>query len=85
MRRTSLFVTATLLLAACAGDPAVVGERSSPKFKEDLRACRQSSGKQVAYQDAKTFPGWLASPFTSSGEMRRAVRACMEGKGYAAR
>ena len=84
MRGTSLAVTA-LLLAACAGDPAVVGDRSSPKFKEDLRTCRQSSGKQVAFQDAKTFPGWLVSPFTSSGEMRRALRACMEGKGYAAR
>ena len=84
MRGTVLVATA-LLLAACAGDPAVVGDRSSPKFREDLKACRQSSGKQVAYQDAKTFPGWLISPFTGPGEMRRAVRACMEGKGYAAR
>lgn len=84
MRGTSLFVTA-LLLAACAGDPAVLGDRSSPKFKEDMKACRRSSGEQVARQNAKTFPGWIISPFTSSGEMHRAVRACMEGKGYAAR
>jgi hypothetical protein len=84
MRGTVLFV-ATLALAACASDPAVVGDRSAPKFRDDLKSCRQSSGKEVSLQDAKTFPGWLASPFTSGGEMRRAVRACMVGKGYAAR
>ena len=83
--RGTVLVAAALLLAACAGDPAVVGDRSSPKFKEDLKACRQSGGKEVALQNAKTFPGWLVSPFTSPGQTRRAVRSCMEGKGYAVR
>lgn len=84
MRGTVLCMTA-FALAACASDPAVVGDRGAPKFRDDLKACRQSSGKEVSLQDAKTFPGWLVSPFTSGGEMRRAVRACMVEKGYAAR
>ena len=73
-----------LLVAGCAGGPGVVGDRAAPKFKADLKACRTSSDQQVTLRDAKTFPGWLASPFTSPGQMHRAVRACMEGKGYAA-
>lgn len=84
MRRT-VFVGITLLLACCASDPAVVGDRASPQFKADLRGCRHTSDDQVTRDNSKSFPGWLASPFTSPGKMRRAMLACMEGKGYAAR
>lgn len=73
---------AALLLAGCAGTPAVVGDRASPKFQADLKACRASSNAEVGKQDAKRFPTWLASPFTSPGQVRRAVRACMAAKGY---
>ena len=82
--RGRLLVTAAavLVLAGCAGTPAVVGDRASPKFKADLKACRTSSTAKVDLQNAKFFPTWLISPFTSPGQMRRAVRACMEAKGY---
>ena len=75
-------IAAALLLASCAGTPAVVGDRASPKFQADLKACRASSNADVSKQDAKRFPIWLISPFTSPGQVRRAVRACMEAKGY---
>lgn len=77
-------VAAALLLAGCAGDPAVVGDRAAPKFQADVKACRASGAAQVVKEDAKRFPDWVASPFTGPGQRRRAVRACMEAKGYAA-
>jgi hypothetical protein len=77
-------VAATLVLTGCAGDPAVVGDRASPKFQADLKACRESGAAQADKENAKHFPDWLASPFTGPGQRRRAVRACMVGKGYAA-
>ncbi len=73
---------AVLLLAGCAGTPAVLGDHSSPKFQADLKACRASSNAEVTKQDAKRFPTWIISPVTSPGQVRRAVRACMEAKGY---
>jgi hypothetical protein len=75
---------AALLLAGCAGSPAVVGDRASPKFRADLKACRATSEAAVTKQDAKFFTTWLKSPFTSPGQVRRAVRACMVAKGYPA-
>lgn len=77
-------IAAALLLAGCAGDPAVVGDRASPKFQADAKACRKAGAAQVSKEDAKRFPDWLASPFTGPGQRGRAVLACMEGKGYAA-
>ena len=74
-----------VLLAGCASDPAVVGDRASPKFQADLKACRKSGAAAVGKQDAKRFIGWLESPFTGPGQRRRAVRDCMEKQGYAAR
>ncbi len=82
MRASFTITAAVLLLAGCAGTPAVVGDRDSPKFQADLKACRASSNAKVTEQDAKFFPTWLISPFTSPGQVRRAVRACMEAKGY---
>ncbi len=73
---------AALLLAGCASTPAVVGDRASPKFQADLKACRASGNAEVSNQDAKRFPTWIISPFTSPGQVRRAVRTCMEVKGY---
>ncbi len=80
----AVFVLAGFVLAGCAGDPAVIGDRASPKFHADAKACRKSGAAQVYKEDAKRFPVWLASPFTAPGQRRRAVLACMEGKGYAA-
>lgn len=82
MRGRVTITAAALLLAGCAGTPAVVGDRASPKFQADLKACRASSAAEVGKQDAKSFPTWLISPITSPGQVRRAVRACMEAKGY---
>lgn len=79
------FAAAVLvLLAGCAGDPGVAGDRASPKFQADLKTCRASAAEQVRKEDAKRFPRWVVSPFTAPGQRHRAVRACMEGKGYAA-
>lgn len=83
--RSKLAIAAALLLAGCAGDPAVIGDRASPKFQADLKACRASGDAEVTKADSKRFPDWVVSPFTGPGQRRRAVRACMEGKGYAAR
>ena len=82
MRGSFTIMAATLLLVGCAGTPAVVGDRASPTFRADLKTCRASSAADVSKQDAKFFPTWLMSPFTSPGQVRRAVRACMEAKGY---
>lgn len=82
--RRSLTFAAALLLAGCAGTPAVVGDRASPKFQADLKACRQTSEANVAKQDAKLFLTWLRSPLAGPGQVRRAVRACMIAKGYPA-
>ena len=84
MRRRFTIMAVVLLLAGCAGTPAVVGDRASPKFRADLKTCRKSSNADVVRQDAKFFPTWLISPVTSPGQVRRAVRACMEAKGYPA-
>jgi hypothetical protein len=87
--RRGITIAAELLLlgalAGCAGGPGVAGDPAPPRFKADLKVCRASSEAQVEKQDGKRFVTWLISPVTSPGQTHRAVRACMEGKGYAAR
>ncbi len=76
------WIWVALLVAGCSVEPAVVGDRGSPKFQADLAACRESSAKSVYEQNVKHVLSWMTSPLRQRGQMRRAVSACMVGRGY---
>lgn len=73
-----------LLVAGCAYDPPVRGDRASAKYQQDLGACRTATAEQVDRENAKRGPRWVASPVTRPFQLRTGIRACMQAKGYAA-
>lgn len=70
-----------LLVAGCAYEPPV-RDRSAPAYQTDLSACQDSGRAAVNARNAKTGLAWFSSPVRRPFQIREAVRACMEGKGY---
>jgi hypothetical protein len=85
--RTCLIASALLLgLSRCgAYDPPIAGDHATDKYKSDLEACRTSSHHAVYLKNASSPGTWIISPITGPPAVRAAIRACMQGKGYALR
>ena len=73
-----------LLVAGCAYDPPVRGDRASAKYRDDLGACRTATAERVDRDNAKRGPSWVVSPVTRPFQLRTGIRACMEAKGHVA-
>jgi hypothetical protein len=73
---------ALLPLAACTYDPPVAGDRTSPKYQTDLKACRDKAAHDVYMNFAGSIGTWIISPITAPSARRRAVRACLLSRGY---
>ena len=77
-------LAALLPLAACATyDPHMAGAHPSSQYVADLASCRTVSREQVRQDNARFVWRWIGSAYYGPGEVRAAVRSCMEGKGYA--
>ena len=73
-----------LLLAACAYDPAVQGDRASPAFQKSLRACR-SAAEHAEGRRNGTPGAALVEIFDFHETEHQDVQTCMQARGYAAR
>ena len=84
--RAGVFCLCYVLLTGLSGcspyDPPVQGDRTSDKYKDDLEKCRTTSLETVRIKNADTPWTWMISPFTGPPEVRAAIRACLQGKGY---
>jgi hypothetical protein len=74
-----------LALCACAYDPPIAADRGSPAVQADLKACRQAGDAQGAQEVAKRAYKWFLTPVFLPAEQHRAIRACLQAKGYALR
>ena len=82
--RHALTLAALLPLAACASyNPHMMGAHPAAQYDSDLASCRTVSREQVREENAKFVWRWIGSAYYGPGEVRAAVRSCMEGKGYA--
>lgn len=83
LRAALVLPVLSLGLSGCAAyDPPVLGDHASDKYKTDLQACRTSSTESVRLKNARTPGSWIISPYTGPPQVRAAIRACMQGKGY---
>jgi hypothetical protein len=86
MRSLHTALVLSVLLPALSGcgvyDPPVQGDHATEKYQTDLKACRESSTESVRLKNARTLWSWVISPYTGPPEVRAAIRACMQGKGY---
>ncbi len=70
-----------LAIAGCGGyAPRVTDPAGS--YQKDVVACQTDSAAAVDRQNAKTGLTWLISPARRPFQVRRAIRGCLEGKGY---
>ncbi len=74
-------VLSGVVLSGCAYEPAIQ-DRSAPSYQADLQSCQDSGPAEVNARNAKTGLAWFSSPVRRPFQIRAAVRACMEGKGY---
>ncbi len=82
--RATLVVLALLPLAACATyDPNMAGTHPAAQYDADLESCRTSSREAVRLDNARYLWRWIGSAYWGPGEVRTAIRQCMEGRGYA--
>ncbi|HEX2943417.1 MAG TPA: hypothetical protein VHO91_20355 [Rhodopila sp.] len=82
----AVFLLSVLLpvISGCAAyDPPVQGDHASAKYKTDLEACRKQVGHAVYLKNAARPGTWVISPFTGPPQVRKGIRTCMVGKGYA--
>lgn len=84
VRAVAVLAGLVLGQAGCSApyDPPVQGDHTSKRYKADLDKCRSDSAAQVRIKNADTPATWIKSAFTGPSEVRAAIRACMEGKGY---
>ena len=73
-----------LLLAACAYDPPVQGDRSSAAFQKSLRACR-SAAEHAEGRREGTPGAAFVQIFDFHQTEHHDVQTCMTARGYAAR
>ena len=79
-----LLLAPCLLVAACAYDPPVQGDRSSPAFQKSLRACR-SAAEHAAGRREGTPGAAIVQLFDFQETEHHDVQTCMTARGYAAR
>ena len=73
-----------LLLAACAYDPPVQGDRSSPAFQKALHAC-QGAAEHAEGRRNGTPSAAFVEIFDFHETEHHDVQTCMQARGYAAR
>ncbi len=79
-----LVVLVLLPLTACATyDPHMAGAHPASQYEADLEGCRTSSREAVRLDNARFVWRWIGSAYRGPGEVRVAIRQCMEDKGYA--
>jgi hypothetical protein len=83
--RPKLALLGALLLVGCAYDPPLAADRGNPAVQADLRTCREAGDAQGAKEVAKRAYKWFLTPVYLPVEQHRAIRACLQAKGYALR
>ena len=83
-RAVAVLAVISMGLAGCSVpyDPPVQGDHASARYKADLGKCRSESAERVRIKNADTPTTWIKSAFTGPSEVRAAIRACMQAKGY---
>ena len=83
VRAPILVCAALLCLSGCASyDPPIEGDRTAEKYQTDLQDCQTYSRKAVYLKNADNIFSWAISPFTGPPAVRRAIRSCLQAKGY---
>ncbi|MBV9654759.1 MAG: hypothetical protein JOZ42_09375 [Acetobacteraceae bacterium] len=70
-------------VAACAYDPPVAGDHTTPKYTADLEACRETAAKAAHHTVIGRGYLFLSYPISYPIEKRAELRKCMTGRGYA--
>ena len=83
MRKRLIGVYATVLIAGCAYDPPIAGNHQTPKYADDLNACRETAAKAAHLTVIGRGYLFLSYPLSYPIEKRSQMRKCMVAKGYA--
>ena len=73
-----------LVLAACAYDPPVQGDRSSPAFQKALRGCETAAERAEGRRNG-TPQAAFVEIFDFHETEHHDVQTCMQARGYAAK
>jgi hypothetical protein len=82
IRRPGLILSLVLAVGACSYDPPIQTDHTAHKYQTDLQTCRDKAAHDVYMKFAGSIWTWIISPITAPSARHRAVRACMQSKGY---
>ena len=78
-----ILLAGVLGCAGCVSNYAPAVRTPGAAYQADLAACQEQSTGALDKRAAKTGLAWLSSPFRAPFQVRPAIRACLQAKGYA--
>ena len=77
-----ILLAGLLACAGCVSNYAPSVQVLGAAYQTDLAACQEQSSEALDKRAAKTGLAWFSSPFRFPFQVRPAIRACLQGKGY---